>query len=76
MMILSFIIPAYQSAYTLKRCLDGITSQKGLTSSAYEIIVILCRANQKELNIIQEYQIFKEIKVLHTKKKTDPYPGT
>ena len=74
--MLSFIIPAYKSAYTLKKCLDGITAQKGLSSGAYEIIVIVCRANRKEVNILEEYQNFKEIKVLHTKKKTDPSPGT
>lgn len=51
-MIFSFIIPAYNAAKTLNRCLNSVKSQ---TRSNWECIIVDDGSKDDTLNIIQEY---------------------
>ena len=64
-MVASIIIPSYDSANTIRKCLQSIVEQK--TKFAYEIILVDSSANNIVDGIVQEFPKAKFVKL---KKKT------
>ena len=55
-MLVSFIIPSYNSAHTVKRCLDSIYALS-LNPSEFEVIFVDDCSTDNTCNIVTEYQL-------------------